>query len=370
MESYGELLRKVREEQELSIEDVEAKTSITRHYIEGLENEENGAFPGEPYMIGFLKNYAEFLGLKGDDVLKLYHAKKIQESPVPVELLQKKKPKFLVPLIIILLLLVLAGTGIYLYFFVFKVPQKRIETQKMLAETKKTHQYQFSGETETHRMYVGDQILIPANEGEGNIVLTVKGTLGCLTLETPSDGDQRVELGEERPLDLDGDSVNDVILYLSDVDMVDESRGAQVRMLLSLNTEPNPADAQPDAETEQTTVVGTAKDDQTVIIDDNRPYPFTLIVTFRGECLFRYRVDSNEKIENHYTASSSSLSLNAQNGIRIWCSNINSVRLQVTAGGKTEDLGIGPDGHVQVEDIKWVYSNTDGRYRLVVEDVN
>lgn len=371
MESYGELLRKVREEQELSVEDVEAKTSITRHYIEGLENEENGVFPGEPYMIGFLKNYAEFLGLNGEDVLKLYHAKKIQESPVPIELLQKKKPKFLVPLIIILLVLILAGTGIYLYFFVFKVPQKRLESQKMLAEIKKTHQYEFSGVTETHRMYVGDQILIPAKEGKGNVVLTVKGTLGCLTLETPADGDQRIDLGEERPLDLDGDSVSDVILYLSDVDMVDESRGAQVRMLLSeTSSAPVAAETDSDQTASPAPVVGVANANQTVILDDNRAYPFTLTVTFRGECLFRYRVDSGEKLENHYTAASSSIPLTAQNGVRIWCSNINSVRLQVNAGGKTEDLAIGPDGHVQVEDIKWVYSNTDGRYRLVVEDVN
>ncbi|MBQ1661420.1 MAG: helix-turn-helix domain-containing protein, partial [Treponema sp.] len=93
-------------------------------------------------------------------------------------------------------------------------------------------------------------------------------------------------------------------------------------------------------------------------------------VTFRGECLFRYSVDNGDKIENHYTASSSSLSLNAKNGIRIWCSNINSVRLQVTAGGKNEDLSIGLDGHIQVEDIKWVYSSNTGKYRLVVEEVN
>jgi len=90
MESYGALLKKAREDQELSIEDVEAKTTITRQYIEGLENEKNDAFPGEPYMIGFLKLYADFLGLNSEDLLKLYNAKKIQESPIPVERLQKK----------------------------------------------------------------------------------------------------------------------------------------------------------------------------------------------------------------------------------------------------------------------------------------
>ena len=137
MESYGALLKKTREDLNLSIEEVETKTSITRQYIEGLEEEKNEAFPGEPYMVGFLKNYADFLGLKSDEILKLYHAKKIQESPVPVELLQKKKKKYLVPLIVLLSLAAVAGVGCYLYYGVFKIPQQKIEKERLMAETKR-----------------------------------------------------------------------------------------------------------------------------------------------------------------------------------------------------------------------------------------
>ncbi len=381
MESYGELLKNSREEQDLTIEDVEAKTSITHQYIEGLENEKDDVFPGEPYMIGFLKNYAEFLGLNPNDVLKLYQAKKIQESPVPVELLQKKKPKFVIPIIIAIVALILTGVGIYLYIFISKMNQEKAEQERLLAETKKIHKYEFNGKTETIRMYKGDQIIIPSkieseegeDENSGNeIVLTVKGTLGNLTLETPA-GSQIVTLGEERVLDVDGDNVSDMIVYLSDVDMRDETRGAQVRLLLDDNVvadEPSVGDNQVASEpVEETYIPVTSSNaNQTVVHEDTRVYPFTLTVTFRNNCLFRYKVDNGNKIENHYSSSSPSIPLSAQNGVRIWTSNMNALRIQVTAGTRTFDLDIGPDGHVGVEDIKWVHGS-DGKYRLVVESV-
>ena len=374
MESYGALLKKTREDLNLSIEEVETKTSITRQYIEGLEEEKNEAFPGEPYMVGFLKNYADFLGLKSDEILKLYHAKKIQESPVPIELLQKKKKKYVVPLVVILTLAALAGVGCYLYYGVFKIPQKKIEQERLMAETKKVHQYTFSGQAETNRMYEGDQILVPAKEGEGNIPLSVKSTIGSLVVQTPA-GDQKVDLGEERPLDIDGDSIPDVILYVSDVDTRDGSRGAQVRMLLQdedLIPQPVATIVKEGEDGEEVTVpieAATEDSKQTVIYESDRAFPFTLTVSFRNACLFRYRIDRNAKTENHYTSNSSPLSLTAQNGIRLWTSNINALRIRVAASTQNISIEIGPAGHVLVEDIKWVYGN-DGKYRLVIEEIN
>ena len=125
MESYGEILRNAREEKKVSMEAIERATAITKNYIDSLENERVEDFPGESYFIGFLSNYCEFLGLDKDEILRLYHAKKIQESPVPVELLKNQKPVFLVPVIVASVVLVLAMLGIYIYFSVLKIPQKK-----------------------------------------------------------------------------------------------------------------------------------------------------------------------------------------------------------------------------------------------------
>ena len=115
--------------------------------------------------------------------------------------------------------------------------------------------------------------------------------------------------------------------------------------------------------------VATENSKQTVIYESDRAFPFTVTVSFRSACLFRYRVDRNAKVENHYNSNSAALPLTAQNGIRLWTSNINALRLQVAAGTQNITLEIGPAGHVLVEDIKWVYGN-DGKYRLVIEEVN
>ena len=66
----GYTLRQERERQELSIDDIEQGTSIRAVYIEAIENGEYDELPGAVYTKGFIKNYAKFLGLDADSVVK------------------------------------------------------------------------------------------------------------------------------------------------------------------------------------------------------------------------------------------------------------------------------------------------------------
>jgi cytoskeletal protein RodZ len=79
MESYGEILKKAREAKGIEFEIVVRETSITQEYLEALENEDCGVFPGEPYLVGFLKNYADYLEVDTNHILTLYHAKKFRK---------------------------------------------------------------------------------------------------------------------------------------------------------------------------------------------------------------------------------------------------------------------------------------------------
>ena len=99
MDSYGEILKNAREAKLLDRETVSRETSIALSYVEGLEEEDDGAFPGEAYMQGFMRNYAEYLGVNPDVVLTLYKNKKLQESPVPENLYVQEKPAYFWPLI-------------------------------------------------------------------------------------------------------------------------------------------------------------------------------------------------------------------------------------------------------------------------------
>jgi cytoskeletal protein RodZ len=64
--TIGELLRAAREEKKLSVEQVNRETKISAQTIRALEQDDFGAFPGETYLKGFLRTYAQFLGLDGN----------------------------------------------------------------------------------------------------------------------------------------------------------------------------------------------------------------------------------------------------------------------------------------------------------------
>ncbi|MDQ3842040.1 MAG: helix-turn-helix domain-containing protein [Actinomycetota bacterium] len=64
----GSLLEKKRLEKGLSLKEVEQATKIRTRYLKGLEREDPTALPDPVYARGFLKTYANFLGLDGEQL--------------------------------------------------------------------------------------------------------------------------------------------------------------------------------------------------------------------------------------------------------------------------------------------------------------
>jgi cytoskeleton protein RodZ len=62
----GRLLEHKRKEQGLSLEEVEQATKIRKRYLMGLEREDYDVLPDAVYARGFLKTYANYLGLDGE----------------------------------------------------------------------------------------------------------------------------------------------------------------------------------------------------------------------------------------------------------------------------------------------------------------
>ncbi len=365
MESYGEILKNAREGKNLSLDQASRDTAIAKHYLEALELEDDAALPGEAYFVGFVKNYCSYLGCDADYILKLYNAKKIQEAPIPTELLEHHTPKWILPAIIAGALAVIVALVFYFYYGVFKIPQKREERARIIAENQTVHTYEFSSEVLTKRLYKGDLLLVPdANTEDQNITLTVKDTLGQLTVATPI-GNQVVDLSEERELDVDGDGANDIILYLSDISNSNPERGAEVRMILKGEDQRL---AQAETKPDESQISRTNVTPSEIILEDNRAYPFTVQISFRGSCLFRYRVDRQEKIEEYYK-NGDVITVTPSNAARLWMSNGNALSVTVISDGESYPLEIGKAGQVKVEDVKWI-RDTDGRYRLVVVDLD
>ncbi len=66
MFEIGHSLREARERQGLGYPEIELATKIRAKYIRALEEENFTAVPGDAYIRGFLRTYAEYLGLDGD----------------------------------------------------------------------------------------------------------------------------------------------------------------------------------------------------------------------------------------------------------------------------------------------------------------
>src|SRR5919202_3054155 len=65
MFEIGPALREARERRRIGYAQVEADTKIRSRYIRALEDEDFGVLPGVTYTKGFLRAYADYLGLDG-----------------------------------------------------------------------------------------------------------------------------------------------------------------------------------------------------------------------------------------------------------------------------------------------------------------
>ena len=83
LKKLGMIFKGKREEMHLSLKEVENATSIRMMYLEAIEEGSVDKFLSPVYAVGFLKQYATFLGLDGDTIIK--------ENPIAFNVNQKKQ---------------------------------------------------------------------------------------------------------------------------------------------------------------------------------------------------------------------------------------------------------------------------------------
>ena len=66
----GPVLEKARKEKGLTLEEAEHATKIRKRYLVSLEREDYGVLPDAVYAQGFLKTYANYLGLNGEELAR------------------------------------------------------------------------------------------------------------------------------------------------------------------------------------------------------------------------------------------------------------------------------------------------------------
>lgn len=82
MGAFGDRLRREREMRGITLEEITESTKISRRHLEALEGEHFDQLPGGVFNKGFVRAYARFLGIDGDQAVADYAAAS-NEQPEP-----------------------------------------------------------------------------------------------------------------------------------------------------------------------------------------------------------------------------------------------------------------------------------------------
>lgn len=371
MQEISELLIKARNEKGIDLDQAVQDTNISKTFLQGLESDNYSDFPAETYVLGFLRNYAAYLGLDPEEVVRLYKQTKLQESEIPAEVMLNKKPvdkKLLLIVIgVIAGIAIIAGVTVML-LSVFrnkqKAPKQKQETTAAVqAETmtvvteNEPMQYTITEDTFQNRLFEGDSFIINVD----NVPHTFKVTKAAdrLELETEQFGKQILNLTETIQLDLNNDAVTDIEITLNDI-TADAKKGALLTIEHAKNVDRTNADI---------LSANSNTQNYTVVFESATAYPVIMNITFKNYCFFRYEIDKANRKENYYQKNDS-LSIRADNGFRIWASNGNATKIDLVGAGRTVSLKITKPGEVIVQDIKWIKDDQTNLYKFVVVNVD
>lgn len=96
MFEIGSSLRDARTRRGLELSQIERDTRIRPRYLQALEDERFDLLPGEAYAKGFLRTYADFLGLEGERFVDEYNSRfPASEEPPNVKLARVKRRRSL-----------------------------------------------------------------------------------------------------------------------------------------------------------------------------------------------------------------------------------------------------------------------------------
>jgi cytoskeleton protein RodZ len=84
MSQLGERLREARESQGISMSQAAVETRILQRYLVALEDGDYQHLPGDVYARGFIRNYADYLGIPAEELIELYRRERGMSEPIRV----------------------------------------------------------------------------------------------------------------------------------------------------------------------------------------------------------------------------------------------------------------------------------------------
>ena len=193
MKTVGQILKNCRLEKRISLEEVAEVLKIRKEFLRALEENDFSILPSYTSSVGFLKNYADFLGLSPDSLIAIFR----RDFSKPNTFVHQKVkhirinwgPKLMLILIITFSILGLGGYLGYQYFSFNKPPYIEVfsplEGEKFFQD-----KVEIKGKTQPDAILtINDIPVFPSLEGEfryeleifpgeNKIVVVAKNSLG------------------------------------------------------------------------------------------------------------------------------------------------------------------------------------------------
>ncbi len=333
MESIGWKLKNARESSDVTVEQAARDTHISKRYLHAIEAEDFDQFPGETYLLGFLRTYAEYLGLDPKEVATLYKNLKLQEQPAPLDELIVKRNRGPAALVIIAILVVVGlGVGIYFLaangFFARLVANAGDEEEP---EETIVQEYEFTGTSLETSFRPGEAVRVPT--GDSTVLLVFRQIDDDVTLETPV---ERFAMApqDERLVDLTGDGNPDLRIAVGTV----SGGRAVVQLDRSIAEIDEPAETVETATFEGLGSPGVAdRERRSILIRpdfDNAEFATRIVVT--RPTFVRARADEGDWIEGFYGEDAS---VEVSANVRLDLSFADPGAVDVTVAGERVEVG-------------------------------
>ena len=382
MNQLGPIFRDSRIKSGKTVDDAVRETKIAKKYLIAIENEDFDIFPGETYLIGFLRNYAQFLGLDPVEMVIKYRDYKIQEQPAPIEQLTARPKNTRRNVLLVFVILIVAGAAIYIIFGGRKkdeVAKKEKEPKQEEAEVSAVSDEQrvvvFEEEEITRDFEKGDIIRMPYRGKEHVISIDeieedLSFSIGSIPFSLSSD--ERVEI------DFDRDGGKDLLIRTNilgegDVNLTmkrlyKEGTGDSEISLQEKGTEESIPSGPPEVviikEGDLLSKEPIAPTTGFQIVSGYEKVEISAVLRAKRTVYCGYTVDEEEKKEV-LLKSGDEIGLNAKETMSLAFTNAGEVDMEIN----NVPVMLGESGEIITKIVRWYRDAEDNDlYHLIIDD--
>jgi len=242
--SVGQILRRTREHYGQSINQVEVNLRIRAAHLKAIEEEDLSQLPGRVYAIGFVRAYAEYLGLDGDKIVHLFKSQSVGKKNRPELQFKIAVHETQTPNIYIISICLFMIVAIIAYLSMSYTPSRYIEVIPPVPESLKKSNLVPKTPQSIEQIIESDQKLLAANKQEMELVITqdtwveIKDDSGKrLISEVLNPGDKYIVPKGQKDLILATGNAGGITVFIKGKKIRALGKNAEVKRGIALNPE-------------------------------------------------------------------------------------------------------------------------------------